>query len=125
MRIAQTPAASYISYLGYLVTIANGTATVNASTSVLSKGVIVEPNDTAAGYASEKVSVELLAGSSKPTKVRCGGTIVKGAFVQQHSDGTIITDAGSGARVIVGIALESGASGDNIDVALMPAITLS
>jgi hypothetical protein len=37
--------------------------------------------------------------------------------VCQHSDGTVITDAGSGARVAVGIALENGVAGEDIEVA--------
>ncbi len=123
--LALTPAADYTAKKGYLVTIAGDTATVNASTSVLSKGVIIEGNDTAAGYASEKVTVALLCATKGTVPMRLGGSVTKGAFVQQYSDGTVITDAGSGARVIVGIACETGVAGENIEVAPMAAITLS
>jgi hypothetical protein len=123
--LAQTPAADYKSSKGYLVTLADGTATINASTSVLSKGVIVEGNDTTAGYSKEKVSIALLCAYSGTVPMRLGGAVTAGAFVQQYSDGTVISDAGSGARVIVGIACESGVAGENIEVAPMAAITLS
>ena len=123
--LAQTPAADYKLYKGYLVTLAAGVATVNASTSVLSKCVIIEVNDTTAGFASEKVSVALLCASKGTVPMRLGGTVAAGAFVAQYSDGTVITDAGSGARVIVGIACEGGVAGELVEVAPMAAITLS
>jgi len=115
--VALTPAASYIAKKGYLVDIAASTATISTSATTPAKGVILEGNETAAGYATELVDVAILGAHKGTVPMRCGGTITKGAMVTQHTDGTVITDAGSGARTSVGIALENGVSGENIEVA--------
>jgi hypothetical protein len=47
-----------------------------------------------------------------PIRLKAGGTITKWAALQQKNDGTVEVDAGSGARVIVGVALEDAVSGD-------------
>jgi hypothetical protein len=113
-----TPAADYSAKRGYLVDLASDTATISTSATTVAKGVIVEPNDTTAGYATEKVGVAILGAIKGTVPMRLSGTVVKGAFVQQSTDGTVVTDAASGARVIVGVALESGVSGENIEVAV-------
>ena len=115
--IALTPAADYSTKKGYLVDIASSTATVSSSASTVVKGVILEGNDTTAGYATETVSVGILGALAGTVPMRLGGSVTKGAFVQQHTDGTVITDATTGARVIVGVALETGTAGENIEVA--------
>lgn len=115
--IALTPAADYTAKKGYLVDIASETATVSTSATTPAKGVILDTHETAAGYATEKISVGILGAVKGTVPMRCGGTITKGTLVCQHTDGTIITDAGSGARTAVGIALESGVAGENIEVA--------
>ena len=56
---------------------------------------------------------------------RMSGTVTKGDKMQQHTDGTWITDAASGARVVSLVALESGVSGDIIEAAMLTPITLS
>jgi hypothetical protein len=116
--ISLTPAADYTAKRGYLVTHDGSTATVSASATVRANGVILDGNPTAAGYATEKVTVGLL-GSIKGTVLMCaGGAISAGAWVQQDTDGQVLTDAASGARVIVGQALEAAtAAGDLIEVA--------
>lgn len=118
--IALTPAADYSNKKGYLGTFAGDIFTVSASATVPAKGVILEPNRTAEGFANEQVTVGLL-GMGGTAQVKTSGAITKGAFVQQAADGTIVTDAGSGARVLVGIALESGESGDLIEAQLLGA----
>jgi hypothetical protein len=115
--VSLTPAADYTAKRGYLVTHASGVATLSASATVRAKGVIVEPNRTAAGYASEKVTVALLGATNGTVRMCAGGAITAGDWVQQDSDGQVLTDAGSGGRVIVGQALETGVSGDLIEVA--------
>lgn len=115
--IALTPAADYSAKKGYLVDIAGDTATASTSGTVPAKGVILEGNETTAGYATEKVSVGILGACLGTVQMRLGGAVTKGAQVTQHTDGTVITDAGSGARVGVGIALETGVAGENIEVA--------
>lgn len=107
-----TPAADYTDKQGYLVNLAGDTATISTSATVVVKGVILEGSAT-----TGQTSVAILGASPGAVKMKAGGAITKGAFVAQHTDGTIITDAGSGARVIVGVALETAASGDLITVA--------
>lgn len=115
--IPLTPAADYTTKRGYLVTFSGETATVSSSATTIAAGVIVEPNDTSAGYASEKVGVAILGAFKGTVPMRLSGTVTKGALVIQSTDGTVVTDAGSGQRVVVGRALESGVTGENIEVA--------
>jgi hypothetical protein len=116
--ISLTPAADYTAKLGYLVTHDGTTATLSASATTRANGVILEPNRTAAGYAAEKVTVGLLGAMAGTVRMCAGGVIAAGAWVQQDSDGQVLTDAAAGARVIVGQALEAAtAAGDLIEVA--------
>jgi hypothetical protein len=115
--IALTPAADYSAKRGYLVTFSGSTATVSASATVVAAGVILEGNDTTAGYATEKVSVALFGATKGTVPMRASGSITAGDLVIQSTDGTIVTDSGSGERVVVGRAVETGVSGENIEVA--------
>ena len=102
-----TPSASQEDMEGYLVDLAGDTATISSSASVPAKGVILEGQDTT-GVSS----IGILGGLAAPVRLHAGGTIAKGAEVQQNTDGTVLTDAGSGnARLIVGIALEAAVAG--------------
>lgn len=109
---------------GYTVTLgvssSNLTATLSASASVPSTGVVLEGN-AAAGLSS----IGILGALAGPVRLKTSGAIVAGARVQQAADGTIVTDAGSGARVVIGVALETAASGDLIEVATHAPLTLS
>jgi hypothetical protein len=110
------PAADYSGKKGYLVGHDGTTATVSASATTRAKGVIIEANK-GNDYTKEKVTVALL-GSVEGTVPMCaGGAIAAGDWVQQDSDGQVLTDAGTGSRVIVGQALEAGVAGDIIEVA--------
>ena len=108
-----TPAADYSDYRGYLVTFASDTCTLTTSASVVAAGVILDGEPT-----SGKCSVIAL-GAGESVKMKAGGAITQGALVQQHTDGTVITDATTGARVIVGRAMETAASGELIEVAML------
>lgn len=120
-----TPAADYLTKKGYLVTLSGNTATLSASATVRARGVILEGNRSSAGYATEEVTVGILGAVAGTVPMKLSGTVTKGDALQQHTDGTVITDAGSGSRVIVGIALESGVSGDIIEVAPQSPLPLS
>lgn len=115
--IALTPAADYAAKKGYLGTFASDTFTVSASATVPATGVILEGNETTAGYATEKVSVGILGSGLGAVQMRASGAITKGDLVVQSTDGSVVTDPATGARVGVGIALETGVSGENISVA--------
>ncbi len=115
--IALTPAADYSSAKGKTGTFSSDTFTVSASATTPVTGVIVDPNDSTAGCATEKVGVALLGAVKGTIPVRLGGSVTKGALLIQNTDGTAITDSGSGARVAIGYALETGVSGENIEMA--------
>lgn len=102
---------------GYLVTlgVTGGllTATLSASATVPATGVVLD-GDVAAGNSS----IGILGATAGTVRIKTSGAITAGARVQQAADGTIVTDAGAGnARVVVGVALETAASGDLIEVA--------
>jgi hypothetical protein len=105
---------------GYGVTVASDTATLSASASVHIDGVILDPEGT-----DGKASIGILGSGLPPVYVRLGGTVTKGGKLQQKSDGTFEADAGTGARVVCGRALESGVSGELIEAVLHNPISLS
>jgi len=115
--VSRTPAADYTTKRGYLGSSSAGTFTISSSATTKVTGVILDGNQTTANYATEKISVGILGATAGTVPMRLSGTVVEGAFVQQSTDGTVVTDAGSGARVLVGVALESGGTGENIEVA--------
>ena len=112
--ISLTPAADYSDKEGYLVSFTSSTATVTAAAATAPSGVIMEGNPTTAGYTTEFVTVGLF-GMKGTCRMKATGAITKGARVKQSTDGSIVTDAG-GERYVVGIALETAASGDLIEV---------
>lgn len=117
-------AADYSAKKGYLVGHDGTTATVSASATTRAKGVIIEANK-GTDYTKEKVTVALLGSVEGTVPMSAGGTIAAGDWVQQDSDGQVVTDAGTGSRVIVGQALESAVSGDVIEVAPIAPLPLS
>jgi hypothetical protein len=107
---ALTPATDLSAKRGYTVTIAGDVATLSASSTVPARGVILNGEPT-----TGKASIGIL-GQIPPVVMKCGGTITKGDLVQQNNDGTILTDAAAGARVVIGVAMESGVIGELIEV---------
>lgn len=97
---------------GYLVKESSGSVAVNDSASAEALGVVLSGE-----VAADDSSIGILGAISGTVKIKTSGAITKFNRVQQAADGTIVTDAGSGSRVIIGIALETGASGDLIEVA--------
>lgn len=107
-----TPAADYSAKAGYLGTFSGETFTVSASATTPATGVILEGAAT-----TGQVSVGILGNLAGSCRMKAGGSITKGDWVQQHTDGRVVTDAGSGGRVIVGVALEGGVANDLIEIA--------
>ncbi len=105
--IAMTPTADHSALKGYLVANSGGSAAVNTSTTVAALGVILDGEPT-----SGKDAVALLGGNHGTVKLKAGGTITAFARLQQKNDGTVIVDAATGLRVVVGLALEAAVSGD-------------
>lgn len=122
--IQATPPSDYSALEGYGVTlgVTSGvlTATVSASATVVIEGIIAE-----AGTVAQGVSVAVPGSTPGGIHVKLSGTVTAGDKLQQAADGTFVTDAGTGARVVVGIALESGVSGDLIEMLMQTPVTLA
>jgi hypothetical protein len=115
-----TPAADQSAYEGYFVNVSGDTATVSASASTSPFGVILDGETT-----SGKSSVAVCGGNVGTVRVKLGGTVTKGQYMQLHSDGRAIVDAGSGARILVALCLESGVANDLVEAMLLTPVTYS
>lgn len=116
-------AADHTGLEGYFVEIASGEAAVCNAATDLPIGVIL------AGSATED-SVAIAAGGLAGTvKVKvtatAPGTIVAGTILTLKADGTVQADAGSGARVQVAQALETGAASELIEAVIFKPVALS
>lgn len=113
--IALTPTADHSDKEGYFVENSSGSAAIVNATTDIPLGVILDGEDT-----SGKSSIALAGGFSGTCYVKTSGAIAFGALLQLANDGTVITDAGTGARVIVGRKVDAGTctSGDLIEAVL-------
>jgi hypothetical protein len=116
-----TAAADHTGKEGYFVEIATGkAAVVNAATDI-PLGVIVQ-GDVADG----KDSIAVPGGLAGTVKVKLGGDVTAiGAFLTVTADGDVIADAGSGARVQVARALETGADTELIEAVLINPVSIA
>jgi len=103
-----TPAADQSEKEGFFV-MGGATAAVVSSATALPSGVIVDGDDT------DGSSSVALMGFGGTVHVKLSGTVSRGNKLQLAADGSVVADAGSGARVLVAEALESGVSGDLIE----------
>lgn len=118
--LSMTPAADHREYEGYFGVISGSTFAVSTSASALPFGCIVEGENT---DGADTIAV---CGAAKETiRVKLGGTVAKGAYGQLQADGTLITDAESGARILVCIFLEAGVSGELVEAALITPVQYS
>ena len=117
-KISIEAAASHADKEGYFVT-ANGSGKSALVTGATDRalGVIVS------GAASGSEDSVALPGSR--ALVKLSGTVKKGDEVQLAADATVLKNAGSGGRVVVGIMLEAGVSGDLKNAKLCPPLALS
>ncbi len=111
--LALTPTADHSAKRGYLVKNSSGSAALNDSATVPAMAVILDGEPT-----TGKDSVALLRGGVPPVKLKASGTIAKFDLVQQAADGTVVTDAGTGARVLVAVAMEAAAAGELFEAAV-------
>ena len=122
--ITLTPAADQTGKEGYLVDVdATEKATLIDATTDLPFGVILEGSPT-----TGRSSVAVAAGGFKGTvRLKLGsapGAVKAGTILQTNNDGTVKADAGSGSRVLIGQALESGAANELIEAILFKPISL-
>lgn len=105
---------------GYLLKENSGALAVNDSATVAARAVVLDD-----AVAADDSAVGILGCLAGTVKLKASGTITKFARVQQAADGTVVTDAGTGSRVIVGVALEGAVSGDLFECATHAPINLS
>lgn len=121
-------AADYTAKEGYSVTIGEtsgeATATVSASATTIAPAIILDA-DWSSVTSTGKARVAILGAAKGTVKAKLSGSVTVGDRLQQAADGTFVTDAGSGGRVVSLHALESGVSGDLIEVAPLPPLALS
>jgi len=89
---------------GYFVKQSSGTVIIVAAATDRPAGCVQ------AGAASGSEISLALPGSTVPVKLN--GTVSKHQEIQVESDGSVIANAGSGARVVVGQMMEGGVAGD-------------
>jgi hypothetical protein len=99
---------------GLIVKYNNGTVAVNDSATASAVGLCIEGN-----AATKQSSIALLGASEGTFRAKAGGTVKAFQALQQKNDGTLEADAGTGARVVCAVALQDGAAGDLIEVALL------
>jgi len=118
--IALTPAVDHSAKEGYFVIITNDLPVVSGSASDVPFGILID------GEAAGGVDSIGVCGSNLPTvRVKLSGPVDLGDTLQLHDDGSVVVDAGSGARVVVGQALEAGVSGDLIEAVIFTSVKYS
>ena len=122
--VAVTPAADHREKRGFLVEIdGNGKAAVINSAADLPFGVILDGQNSSDANAQDSIGV--LGGNLGTVPMVAGAAITKGQRLQAQNDGTVIPDAGSGARVIVGRALEDAAATERFEAVGFAPVALS
>lgn len=87
--------------LGKLITFSAGVPAVSASATVPAVAIVLDGNT-----ATKNSSVGFLAANLPPVRalISAAATALKqGDTLQQSTDGTLTNDAGTGARVVVGV----------------------
>lgn len=112
--IAMTPAVDHSEKIGYFVILTAGLPVVSASAADVPFGVLLDGEE-----ADGVDSIGICGGNFGPAEVKLSAAVSKGDYLQLHSDGSVIEDAATGARVIVALALEDGVSGALIEAVIL------
>lgn len=116
-----TPAADYTGKEGYGVTLAGNIATLGASASVQHEAIIL-----VGGTVAQGVTVAILGNINGAIPFKISGGVTRGDKLQQAADGTYVIDAGAGnARVVGGIANQTGIANDLIDAFPLLSVSLA
>ncbi len=105
--LAMTPGADHSQKEGYFVKLSSGNPIVCTAATDVPFGIIIEGENT-----SGQDSIGVLGGNLPIVHVKTSGNVSKGNYLQLAADGSVVADVGSGARVIVGRAIEDGVSGE-------------
>jgi hypothetical protein len=115
-------AADLTGQVGRFVVLTAGTVALVSSTAHKPFGVLLTD-----GKAGEIVTVAVGAGGlAGVIRVKLAASVGwPGTDLQLTADGRVQTDAGSGARIVVAQALESGAADELIEAVLFRPVTLT
>jgi hypothetical protein len=112
--IALPPAADHSDKEGYFVERAAGKAAIANSAADIPLGVILDGEGV-----TGRDSIAVAGGFAGTVHVKVSGAVAADALGQLAADGTVVTDAGAGARVIVCRFLEAGAVGELVEAVLV------
>jgi len=118
--IALTPAVDHSAKEGYFVILTAKLPVVSAANTDVPFGILID-GEAAAGVDS----IGICGGNLPTVRVKLSGPVSIGNTLQLHTDGSAVVDAGSGARVVVGQALEDGVSGDLIEAVILTPVKYS
>jgi hypothetical protein len=122
--VALTPAADQTGKEGYLVDVdATEKATLIDATTDVPFGAVLE-GATLTGKSSVAVAAGGYRGTVRLKLDAAPGTVKTGTLLQTTATGTVKADAGSGSRVLVAQALESGNANELIEAILFKPISL-
>lgn len=118
-----TPTADHTGLEGYFVKNSSGSAAICNNAADIPLGVITEGGTT---LDKSAVAVPAFGGTVKVKVTGTSpGTITVGTYLTLKADGTVQADAGTGARVRVARALESGAANELIEAYLIEPTALT
>ena len=103
--------------IGKTVTFSAGVPSVSASATVPVTGIVLDARKRVVGSTTYNDNSILLLGSGEVVLGKISATataISAGDELQQAADGTFTNDAGSGARLILAVAIKAAVAGDMV-----------
>lgn len=122
--LALTPTADQSDFEGYFVEVSGANVAVCNNAADIPLGVILDGEPTT-GKSTIALSGAFAGICTVKVTTTSPGTIARGTYLTLKADGTVQADAGTGARVRVARALESGAAGELIQAILLAPLALA
>lgn len=114
-------AADHSTKRGYFVELSAGKASIVNATTDVPYGLILDGEE-----AGGQDAIAISGGNVGTVRVKVGGAVAKGALGQLQNDGSVITDAGTGARVLVCKFMEAGAADELVEaIIFLPVVIAS
>lgn len=113
--VPMSPAADQTGKEGYFVKVSSGKAAIVSAVTDVSVGVIMYGENT-----DGQSAIGIPGALAGTVRVKLGAAVTAiGTKLQLKADGSVIPDAGTGDRVLVAKALETGAENELIEAALI------
>jgi hypothetical protein len=113
------PTADHTEKDGHFVKHAGGEAALVSNAADVPIGVILD-GETVDG----RDSVAIAGGFAGTCLVKLSGNVAVFADLQLAADGSVVTDSGAGARVIVAKAMQAGTNGELIEAVIFKPIVI-